>query len=151
MGKKNLNGEKDMSDSLIEYFKAREAERYNVVARVGNFEIVREEVSLHSYLRIKTVSGDWGVSYRDDNEMYGKVLAMRGDEGHLGLFVTHIFYATSITIDVEFALDYVVALERMRDRMVAHAEGAEEQSAHEEALEEMETLEDIREILSDER
>ncbi len=119
----------------------------NLIARVGGFEITKEEHPEHDYLRIKTVCGDWGVSYRDDNEMYGKVLAMRGDEGHLGLFVTHIFYATSITIDEEFALDYVVALEALRDRMVAAAPVPTEEEENE-AIKEMETFEDVREMLA---
>lgn len=124
--------------------------RKNLIARVGGFEITKEAHPEHDYLRIKTVSGDWGVSYRDDNEMYGKILAMRGDEGHLGLFVTHIFYATSITIDEEFALDFQIALAAMRDRM-AKASPIPTEEEENEAIKEMETFEDVKEVLGDER
>lgn len=115
----------------------------NVIARVGNFEITKDGGSEHDYLRIKSVSGHWGVTYRDDNEMYGKIMAMCRDKEHLHLFVTHLFYTTSITIDEQFALDFMVALEAMRDRM-AKAQGEPTQEEEDEAIKEMEVLEEAK-------
>ena len=123
----------------------------NVIARVGNFEITKEESPYFSYLRIKSMSGHWGVTYRDDNEMYGKIMAMVRDKEqakHLELYVLHIFYTTNIVIDEQFGLDFMIALEAMRDRMAkAQGEPTEEEEA--EAIAEAEVMEDMRELLNE--
>ena len=123
----------------------------NVIARVGNFEITKEETPYFSYLRIKSVSGHWGVTYRDDNEMYGKIMAMVRDKEqakHLELYVLHIYYTTNIVIDEQFGLDFMIALEAMRDRMAkAQGEPTEEEEA--EAIKEAEVMEDMRELLNE--
>ena len=114
----------------------------NIIARVGNFEITKEESPYFSYLRIKSVSGHWGVAYRDDNEMYGRIMAMAGDPDYaraLELYVLHIYHTTSIVIDEQFALDFMVALEAMRDRM-AKAQGEPTEAEEDEAIREMEAL-----------
>ena len=122
----------------------------NIIARVGNFEITKDVGSEHDYLRIKSVSGHWGVTYRDDNEMYGKIMAMVRDPDYakaLELYVLHIYHTTSIVIDEQFALDFMVALEAMRDRMAkAQGEPTEEEEA--EAIKEAEVMEDVRELLN---
>lgn len=121
----------------------------NIIARVGNFEITKEESPYFSYLRIKSVSGHWGVTYRDDNEMYGKIMAMVRDKEHakhLELYILHIFYTTNIVIDEQFALDFMVAMEAMRDRM-AKAQGEPTEAEEAEALAEAETMEDIKDLL----
>lgn len=117
----------------------------NTIARVGNFEITKEESPYYDYLRIKSVSGHWGVTYRDDNEMYGKIMAMVSDKEHakhLELYVLHIYHTTSIVIDEQFALDFMVALEAMRDRM-AKAQGEPTEAEEDEAIREMEALRTI--------
>ena len=123
----------------------------NIIARVGNFEITKEESPYFSYLRIKSVSGHWGVTYRDDNEMYGKIMAMVRDKEYaksLELYILHIFYTTNIVIDEQFALDFMVALEAMHGRMAkAQGEPTEEEEA--EAIKEAEVMEDMREILNE--
>ncbi|MDE7346072.1 MAG: hypothetical protein K2N48_04930 [Muribaculaceae bacterium] len=122
----------------------------NIIARVGNFEITKDGGSEHDYLRIKSVSGHWGVTYRDDNEMYGKIMAMVRDKEqakHLELYVLHIYYTTNIVIDEQFALDFIIALEAMRDRMAkAQGEPTEEEEA--EAIKEAEAFTMINDQLS---
>lgn len=123
----------------------------NVIARVGNFEITKDGGSEHEYLRIKTVSGDWGVMYRDDSEMYGKLMTMIRDKEYektLELHVLHLFYTTTILIDQQFALDFVVALEALRDRMAKAAkEPTEEEET--EAIKEAEVMEDMQKLASE--
>ena len=121
----------------------------NIIARVGNFEITKDGGSGHDYLRIKSVRGHWGVTYRDDNEMYGKIMAMVRDKEqakHLELYILHIYYTTNIVIDEQFAIDFMIALEAMRDRMAkAQGEPTEEEEA--EAIKEAEVMEDIKNTL----
>ncbi len=125
------------------------SKKKNVIARVGNFEITKDGGSEHNYLRIKSVSGHWGVTYRDDNEMYGKIMAMCRDKEHLHLFVLHLYYTTTITIDEQFALDFMVAVEAMSERM-AKAQGEPTEEEENEAIKEMEVLEDAKKLLEGE-
>lgn len=122
----------------------------NVIARVNNFEITKDGGSEHDYLRIKSVSGHWGVTYRDDNEMYGKIMAMVRDKEqtkHLELYVLHIFYTTNIVIDEQFGVDFMIALEAMRDRM-AKAQGEPTEKEEAEAIKEAEAFTMINDQLS---
>lgn len=121
----------------------------NVVARVGNFEITKDGGAEHEYLRIKSVSGHWGVTYRDDNEMYGKIMAMCRDKEYaktLERHVVHLFYTTMIMIDEQFAIDFLVALEAMRDRM-AKAAPIPTEVEEDEAIREMGALEEAKKLL----
>lgn len=125
----------------------------NVIARVGNFEITKEESPYYNYLRIKSISGDWGVTYRDDNEMYGKIMTMVRDKEYaktLEMHVIHLFYTTTMLIDQQFAMDFLVALEGMRDRM-AKAAGEPTEAEEDEAIKEAEVMEDMKEMLEDGR
>lgn len=124
------------------------SKKKNIIARVGNFEITKDGGE-HDYIRIKSVSGHWGVSYRDDNEMYGKILAMCKDKEYektLERHVLHLFYSTTFLIDEQFALDFMIAMEAMRDRMIAATPPPTEQE-EDEAIREMEVLEEARQIL----
>lgn len=124
-----------------------------MIARVGNFEITKDGGSEYQYLRIKTISGDWGVTYRDDNEMYGKIMTMVRDKEYaktLELHVIHLFYTTTMLIDQQFAMDFLVALEAMRDRM-AKAQGEPTEAEEAEAIKEAEVMEDMKNMLEDGR
>ena len=52
------------------------SKKKNVIARVGNFEITKDSGAEHDYLRIKAISGSWGITHRDDSQMYGAWLMM---------------------------------------------------------------------------
>lgn len=122
----------------------------NVIARVGNFEITTDGGSEYKYLRIKTISGNWGVTYRDDNEMYGKIMTMCRDKEYAKMLewhVLHLFYTTTILIDEQFAVDFLIALEAMRDRM-AKAQGEPTEEEEDEAIAEMEAIENAKKLLS---
>ncbi len=121
----------------------------NIIARVGNFEITKDGGSEHDYLRIKSVSGHWGVTYRDDNEMYGKIMAMvRNEEYHetLQMTVLYIYYASSTLIDSEFAKDYFTALEAMRDRMAEIKPNPTEEENNA-AIDEVAIMEEAKKVL----
>mgnify|MGYP001109779227 CR=1 FL=1 len=55
------------------------SKKKNVIARVGNFEITKESGAEHDYIRIKAISGSWGITHRDDSPMYGAWLMMCKD------------------------------------------------------------------------
>ena len=123
----------------------------NIIARAGNFEITKDGGSEHDYLRIKSVSGHWGVTYRDDNEMYGKIMAMVRDKEYaqtLEYTIVYLYHTTTILIDAEFANDYFSALERMCNRMAAAAPVPTE-AEEAEAIKEAEVMKEAREILGD--
>ena len=127
--------------------------RKNIIARVGNFEITKDGGSEHEYLRIKSVSGHWGVTYRDDNEMYGKIMAMVRDKKYektLEHTIVYLYHCTTILVDEQFAVDFMIALEAMKDRKVAatHAPTEEEEA---EAIKGVEAIEDMKNILEDGR
>ena len=123
----------------------------NIIARVGNFEVSKESSPYFDYLRIKTISGHWGIMYREDSEMYGKIMAMVRDKEqakHLELYVLHIYYTTNIVIDEQFGLDFMNALEAMRDRM-AKAQGEPTDEEESESIKEVEMLENARGLMKD--
>lgn len=94
--------------------------RKNLIKRTGNFEITIDGGSEYKYLRIKSVSGHWGVTYRDDNEMYGKILAMARNleyEETLERTIVYLFHCTTMPIDEQFALDFLAATQAMKDRL----------------------------------
>lgn len=121
----------------------------NIIAKVGNFEITKDAGTVYDYLRIKSISGDWGVTYRDDNEMYGKIVAMCGNEEYqdtLEQTILYIFYCTNTLIDSEFATDFFTALENMHTRMVnALPEPTEKEQ--QDAITEIEVLEEGKRII----
>lgn len=123
----------------------------NIIAKVGEFEITKDGGSEHDYLRIKSTSGHWGIAYRDDNEMYGRIMAMVRDKEYaqtLEHTVYFMFHNTTILIDRQFALDYFAALEAMKNRMEAAIPDPTEEE-EDAALEEAEVFEEIKNILAD--
>lgn len=125
----------------------------NIIARVGNFEITKDGGSEHEYLRIKSVSGHWGVTYRDDNEMYGKIMAMVRDKEYaqtLERTIIHIYNTTTILIDNQFAADYLIALQAMYNRMIA-ASPVPTDEEYAEAIRETQVLEDAKKVFNQEK
>ncbi len=123
----------------------------NVIARAGNFEIILDAGAEHDYLRIRSISGHWSVSYRDDDEMYGKILAMVRDKSYertLEYTIVYLFHTTTVLIDAEMANDYFSALERMFARM-ARAQGEPTDEENEEAIEEVRVLGEVGEIINE--
>lgn len=122
----------------------------NILARVGNFEITKDGGSEHEYLRIKSISGHWGITYRDDNEMYGKIMAMINNEDYADTLehtIVYLYHCTTILIDKQFGIDFLIALEAMKDRMIASSPLPTEKEEAE-AITEVEIMEETKKILN---
>ena len=94
----------------------------NVLARVGNFEITRDGAE-HEYVRIKTIDGHWGVSFRDDSRMFGVWLMLCRDEEmrrSVEVLLTMYYHLTNMAVDKEFADDFF-AFGRKMERDAASA------------------------------
>lgn len=118
----------------------------NVIARVGNFEITKESGPEHDYIRIKAVNGHWGLMYRDDNEMYGKILASVKDPTlaeTLEATVYFLYQFTNTMVDKEFTTDFAAAYFTMQERKgKSKPESTEQEEA--DAIAEMEMMEEIK-------
>lgn len=125
----------------------------NIVAQVGAFEITKDCGTEHDYLRIKSKAGHWGISYRDDNEMYGRIMAMVRDKEYaktLEFTIVYMYECTSMLVDGQFAIDFMTALNAMKERIAASIpEPTEEEEA--EAIKEAEVMEDMKNHLEDGR
>lgn len=97
------------------------SKKKNVVARVGNFEITKESHPEHDYLRIKSVSGSWGITHRDDSVMYGVWMQMcKNPDYHKGMEVLLVMshHLTNSFVDKEFVDDFFKAYDAMQKRRV---------------------------------
>lgn len=94
------------------------SKKKNIIARVGNFEIHKDSGE-HDYIRIKAVNGHWGISYRDDNEMFGKIIAAINDPAlteTLEATVYFLFQFTNTMVDKEFVTDFAAVYFTMQER-----------------------------------
>lgn len=128
------------------------SKKKNVIARVGNFKITKESGPEHDYIRIKAVNGHWGLMYRDDNEMYGKIFAMIKDEQYaetLEATVYFLYQFTNTMIDKEFATDFAAAYFTMQERKAkSKPQPTEQEEAG--AIAEVEMMEEVKKTLTDE-
>lgn len=124
------------------------SKKKNVIARVGNFEIHKESGPDHDYLRIKAVDGHWAIMYRDDNEMYGKILAMVKDKSYADTLehtIVFLYHFTNMTVDVEFVNDFCAISAAMQERKgKSKPEPTEQEEA--DAIAEVEMMEEIKKM-----
>lgn len=128
------------------------SKKKNVIARVGNFEITKDSGAEYDYLRIKTISGDWGMTFRSDTKMYGAWMAMLKDpEYRKGVEVRIIMEYTmsQILYDEGFLRDWWKAIDEFNERRVADAPIPTEQEEAE-AIAEVEMLEEVKKELTGE-
>lgn len=127
------------------------SKKKNIIARVGNFEITKESGPKHDYLRIKAVNGHWGISYRDDNEMYGKILGAVKDPAladTLEATVYFLFSFTNTMVDKEFTTDFAAVWFTMQERKgKSKPEPTEQEEA--DAIAEVQMMEEIKKDLTD--
>lgn len=127
------------------------SKKKNVIARVGNFEIHKESGPEHDYLRIKAVNGHWAIMYRDDNEMYGKILAMVNDKTFADTLehtIVFLYHFTNMTVDVEFVNDFCAISAAMQERKgKSKPEPTEQEEA--DAIAEVEVMEEVKKTLTD--
>lgn len=121
-----------------------------MIARVGNFEITKDCGPDHDYLRIKAINGHWGISYRDDNDMYGKIMAAIKDPAlteTLEATVYFLFQFTNAMVDKEFVTDFAAVYFSMQERKNKDdPEPTEQEQA--DAIAEVEMMEDIKKELT---
>lgn len=129
------------------------SKKKNVIARVGNFEITKDCGPEHDYLRIKAIGGHWGIAYRDDNEMYGKILAMAAREEFAATLehtIVFLYTFTNMLVDVEFVNDFAKAVTAMQERLAA-AQPVPTEKEEADALAEAEIMEEIKDVFNEER
>ena len=126
------------------------SKKKNIIARVGNFEIHKESGPEHDYLRIKAINGNWGISYRDDNEMYGKMLAMVKDKSYADTLehtIVFLYHFTNMAVDVEFINDFCAISAAMQERKgKSKPEPTEQEEA--DAIAEVQMMEEIKKTIN---
>lgn len=129
------------------------SKKKNVIARVGNFEITKESGPEHDYIRIKAINGHWGLMYRDDNEMYGKILASIKDPTlaeTLEATVYFLYQFTNTMVDKEFTTDFAAAYFTMQERK-AKSEPQPTEQEEADAIAEVEMLEELKKAINGEQ
>lgn len=127
------------------------SKKKNVIARVGNFEITKESGPEHDYIRIKAISGHWGIMHRDDSPMYGAWLMMCKDpEYKQGLEMRCVMEYTmsQMLYDEEFLRDWWKAIDEFNKRKVANAPTLTEQEEAD-AIAEVEMMEEVKKTLTE--
>ena len=127
------------------------SKKKNVIARVGNFEITKDSGAEHDYLRIKAISGSWGITHRDDSQMYGAWLMMCKDPEYrkgMEVIITMSYHLTNSILDKEFVEDFFNALDAMGKRRVEAAPVPTEQE-EEDAIAEVQMMEEAKKNLAE--
>lgn len=122
-----------------------------VIARVDDFEITKESGAEHDYIRIKSISGSWGVTHRDDSPMYGAWLMMCKDPEYrkgMEVIITMSYHLTNSILDKEFVEDFFNALDAMGKRKVANAPVPTEQEEAD-AIAEVQMMEEAKKTLTE--
>lgn len=128
------------------------SKKKNVIARVGNFEITKDSGAEHDYIRIKAISGSWGITHRDDSPMYGAWLMMCKDPEYrkgMEVIITMSYHLTNSILDKEFVEDFFNALDAMGKRRVANAPIPTEQEETD-AIAEVQMMEEAKKTLTKE-
>ena len=121
-----------------------EKKEKNVIARVGNFVIVKESGNGMGWVSVKATSGFWTVRYREDNAMYGVLLMLVETEeyrNYLEAFVKSVYVLASCTPDLDFLGDFYNAYVSMQERRKKEASEDEDKAA----LEEVRALYEMKE------
>ena len=129
------------------------SKKKNVIARSGNFEVTKDSGPEHDYIRIKAINGNWGLSYRDDNEMYGKILAMCKDPEYaegLRMWIVMNYTMSNMIYDEGFLRDWWDAIGKLSDRRVAAAPVPTDKE-NEDAMAETQIMEESKEMLNDDQ
>lgn len=97
----------------------------NEIARVKNFVIFHDKGQLHNYIRVRTIDGAWGISYRDDTPMYGMWMQMARDKDYkqgIEIILTTGYILTNMPMDKEFVDDFWLAWDRWNHRRMGIVE-----------------------------
>lgn len=122
-----------------------------VIARVGNFEVVKDKNAVYEYIRIRAIGGDWSIAYREDNHMYGKILLMAKKEDYKATLehtIIFLYHFTNMLVDREFVNDFTKSVFAMQER-IAKAQPEPTEEEQEDAMREAKIIEDAKKHLSD--
>lgn len=123
------------------------SKKKNVIARIGNFEITKDNGPEHDYLRIRAINGSWAIMHRDDSPMYGAWLMMCGDPEYrkgLEVIIAMSYHLTNSLLDKEFVEDFFKALDAMGKRKVEAVHIPTEQEEAD-AITEVKMMEEVKE------
>ena len=71
----------------------------------GNFTVTRESGKDFDWIRIKAVSGFWGISFRSDNEQFERIRMMANDKQFKSYFeswITMVYLVSNGMPDLDF-------------------------------------------------
>lgn len=118
----------------------------DVLAEIGSFEVTIDRGSAFDFLRIRSKSGNWMMSYRSDNPMFGILRSMctnkelvKGAE----VVVVMAYHLTNSILDKEFVEDFFKLLEALNQRALDKAPKATVKEDAQ-ALEEMRTIDGLQ-------
>lgn len=127
------------------------SKKKNVIARVGNFEIVKDSSVEHDYIRIRAINGHWSITHRDDSPMFGVWMAMCKDSEYakgMEVIITMSYTLTNSLLDEKFVEDFFNALDAMGKRKVEAAPIPTEQEESD-AISEAQMMEEIKDNISE--
>lgn len=127
------------------------SKKKNVIARVGNFEIVKDSSVEHDYIRIRAINGHWSITHRDDSPMFGVWMAMCKDSEYakgMEVIITMSYTLTNSLLDEKFVEDFFNALDAMGKRKVEAAPIPTEQEESD-AISEAQMMEEIKDNITE--
>lgn len=89
------------------------------LTHVGNFVLYLVCDAPIYHLEVKSTSGQWMVSYRNDTSMYNMVMKLLevGDADVLHGLLSYLFVSSQVVPDSEFFAEFSYSLERLYMRM----------------------------------
>lgn len=127
------------------------SKKKNVIARVGNFEIVKDSSVERDYIRIRAINGHWSITHRDDSPMFGVWMAMCKDSEYakgMEVIITMSYTLTNSLLDEKFVEDFFNALDAMGKRKVKAAPIPTEQEESD-AISEAQMMEKIKKTIGE--
>ena len=122
-------------------------EKY-VIARFGNFVVLKKNMAGMDFITVRASSGFWNVRYREDSQMYGNILMMvRNKDFHKYLenWITALYVMAHAMPDLKFYEDFMNAYHSMQGRIMPPKATEEEDKA---ALEEVRAMHEMKEELN---
>jgi hypothetical protein len=117
---------------------------------IGEFKISQSVGATNDYIRIRTKSENWGITFRDDTKMYATLcVALKGDDDVLkGIEVRAVlaYYLANMPYDAEFVDDVMQAIARNHQRQL-QAIPTPTDKEEDEAVDELTTLAKANEVI----
>lgn len=118
----------------------------------GNFTVTRESGKEFDHIRIKAVSGIWGVSFRSDNEQFERIRMMANDKQFKSYFeswITMVYLVSNGMPDLDFIGDFFESYNAMNERFISASKTiSDEEDAK--IIEEEKKIIEIKEELQEE-